>query len=178
MRVRSVRIRIALWNTALFAAFLAAFAAVGYWFLAYTSLERVDEFLAESGNTIESAIQFEHRNGAPDTVAIRTVLSTMQLPDVAVHVYNQGSGQALSSYEGLRFKRPEFDALEAALADSLANAARAAPMEPDLTTILTHDQAVRVFTFPMNLAKQQLMIGVAQVMTVRSRLLRDVRLAL
>lgn len=178
MRVRSVRIRIALWNTALFAAFLAVLAAVGYWFLSYTSLERVDEFLAESGSTVAAAIKFEHDNGAADTVAIRIVLSSMQLPDVAVDVYNEGSGEAMSSYEALRFIRPELDELEAALADSLADAARDAPTEPDLRTIYFQDQAVRVFTFPTQLARQRLVVGVAQVMTVRSRLLRDVRFAL
>ena len=179
MRARSVRIRIALWNTALFATFLALLAAAGYWFLSYTSLERVDEFLAESGGTIASAIEFERSNGASDSVAIRAVLSSMQLPDIAVHIYNEGSGQALSSYEGSRFKRPDLDALEAALADSLAQAARAAPSQPDLTTIVAADQAVRVLTFPTDIAPQQrLMIAVAQVMTVRSRLLRDVRFAL
>jgi heavy metal sensor kinase len=178
MRIRSARIRIALWNTALFAVFLAALAAAGYWFLSYTSLERVDEFLAESGGAIASAIEFERNNGAPDSVAIRAVVSSMQLPDIAVHVFDEGSGLALSSYEGLRFMRPEFDTLDAALADSLAQAARAAPQEPELSTIVTADQAVRVFTFPTNIAGQRLMIGVAQVMTVRSRLLRDVRFAL
>lgn len=178
MRVRSVRTRIALWNTALFAVFLAVLAVAGYWFLSYTSLERVDEFLAESGGTIASAIEFERNNGASDSVAIRTVLSSMQLPDVAIHVYNQGSRQALSSSEGLRFKRPELGPMEAALADSLAHAARTAPLQPNLTTILVADQAVRVLTFPTDVAQQRLMIAVAQVMTVRARLLRDVRFAL
>ena len=178
MIARSIRARLALSYTAVFSAFLGALAVASWWFLAYTSQERVDEFLAESGATIAAAIEFERNLGVADSVAMRTVVASMRLPDVAVHVFDESSGRALSSYEGLRFRRTELHALEVALADSLARVARRAPRVPALATTVAAGQSVRILTLPYRLANRALMIGVAQVMTARTRMLRDARLAL
>ena len=176
--LRSIRARLAMWYTASFAVFVGVLAIASYWFLAYTSQERVDEFLAESGSTIASAVEFERNLGAADTVAMRTVVASMRLPDVAVYVVDELGGRTLSSYEGLRFRRTELRALERALADSLARAARRAPREPALATMVTAGQDVRLLTLPYRLGNRSIMIAVAQVMTARTGMLRDARWAL
>ena len=175
---RSIRARIAQWYTVAFAPFLAVLALAAYWFLAYTSLERVDEFLAESASTIASTIEFERKMGAPDTVAMRTVVASMRLPDVAVFVIDQSSGRALSSYEGLRFRRTEMQSLEEELATALARVAGSAPLEPALATLIAAGQDVRALTLPYTLSARPLVIEVAQVMTARTLMLRDARWAL
>lgn len=175
---RSIRLRIAQWYTAVFAPFLAALALASYWFLAYTSQERVDEFLAESGATIASAIEFERKQGAADTSAIQSVVASMRLPDVAVYLIDESSGRALSSYEGLRFRRTGKRSLESALDSALARAARSAPRDPALVTLVAAGQDVRLLTLPYTIANRSLVIGVAQVMTARSLMLRDARWAL
>lgn len=178
MTQRSIRTRIALWYSAVFFTFVGVLGAASYSFLAYTSQERVDEFLAESGATIASTIEFERKAGAADTVAMRTVVASMRLPDVAVHVFDQTTGRALSSYEGLRFRRTTVVELEESLADSLAGAARAAASTPELATFIVAGQSVRVLTLPYALGRRPLVIAVGQVMTARTRMLADARWAL
>ena len=175
---RSIRGRIALTYAVVFSTVLGFLAIVAYVFLAYTSQERVDEFLAESASTIAAAIEFERNVGAADTIAMRTVVNAMRLPDVAVHVVDRSSGRSLSSWEGLRFRRTESRALEDELAAALARAAGAAPDEPTLVTLTAADRLVRVLTLPYDLRSRRIVIGVAQVMTARARMLTDARLAL
>lgn len=178
MSGRSIRVRIAQWYTAVFAPFLAVLAMASYWFLAYTSQERVDEFLAESAATIASAIEFERKQGAADSVAVRTVVASMRLPDVAVYLVDESSGRALTSYEGLRFRRTGMRTLEVALDSLLGRVAHSAPRDPTLVTLRADRQDVRVLTLPYAIGNRALVIGVAQVMTARSLMLRDARWAL
>lgn len=175
---RSIRGRIALTYAVVFTAVLGALAVASYAFLAYTSQERVDEFLAESASTIAAAIEFERNLGATDTVAMRTVVNSVRLPDVAVQLIDRSSGHALSSWQGLRFRRTQSAALEEELADALVRATQAAPEEPTLVTLTAAERAVRVLTLPYDLGPRRIVIGVAQVMTARSRMLTDARLAL
>jgi len=178
MAGRSIRVRIAQWYSAVFAPFLALLALASYWFLSYTSKERVDEFLAESAATVASAIEFERKQGAPDTLAIRSVVAAMRLPDVAVYVMDERSGRALSSYEGLRFRRTGLQVLESALDSLLEKRVRSAPRDPALASLDAARESVRVLTLPYVVGDRALIIGVAQVMTARSLMLRDARIAL
>ncbi|MEP7381358.1 MAG: ATP-binding protein [Gemmatimonadota bacterium] len=178
MLVRSIRLRIAQWYIAIFAPFLALLALTAYWFLAYTSQERVDEFLAESAATVAATIEFERKEGAADTVATERVVAALRLPDIAVTVIDEASGRALSSYEGARIRRTGMRPLERQIAAALARAASAAPRDPALVTLHAVGQDVRVLTLPYAISKRRLIIGVAQLMTARTLMLRDARLAI
>ncbi|ODT03655.1 MAG: hypothetical protein ABS52_08605 [Gemmatimonadetes bacterium SCN 70-22] len=182
MRGRSIRVRIALWYTAVFAPFFAVLAFAAYSFVAFTSQERVDEFLAESAATIAAAIEFERKLGAPDSVAMASVVASMRLPDVAVHVVDATSGRDFTTPAGGGGGRPPREArameLSPALAAALARTARAAPRDPAVVTLEDAGKEVRVLTLPYALATRQLVIAVAQGMNARARTLRDARWAL
>lgn len=182
MHGRSIRVRIGLWYTAVFAPLFALLALAAYWFLAFTSQERVDEFLAESAATIAGAIEFERKMGAADTVAMQTVVASMKLPDVAVYLVDESSGRALTSYVGLGLGRAPRDTASSArtrdLMQALARRARSAPRDPALMSLKANGQEIRVFTLPYTIASRELVIAVAQGMTARARMLRDARWAL
>lgn len=182
MRGRSIRVRMALWYTAVFAPFFAVLALAAYQFVAFTSQERVDEFLAESAATVAAAIEFEHRLGAPDSVAMQAVVASMKLPDVAVHVVDASSGLVFTTPPGALQGRPPREArameVSGVLADALARTARGAPRDPAVVTLRDAGTEVRVFTLPYALANRSLVIAVAQGMNARARTLRDARWAL
>lgn len=181
-RGRSIRVRIALWHTAVFAPFLALLAIAAYWFLAYTSQERVDEFLAESAATIAAAIEFERNMGADDTLAMQSVVASMKLPDVAVYLVDESSGLAYTSYEaeqpGGSPRHPAATEPSAELALALARTARGAPRDPALATLETPGVQTRVLTLPYAVGGRPVVIAVAQGMNSRARMLRDARWAL
>lgn len=175
-RARSIRLRIAQWYAAVFAPFLAVLALVAYSFLSYTSQERVDEFLAESAATVAAAIEFERAGGAADTSAVQLVVSTFRLPDVAVSVLDAGSGRTLSRYVGRRLGRAGMTPFERAVAGAMSRSERS--RDPALETFLSAGEEVRVLTLPYTVAERKLVIGVAQLMTARSLMLRDARWAI
>lgn len=178
MVTRSIRLRIAQWYVAIFAPLLALLALAAYSFLAYTSQERVDEFLAESAATVAAAIEFERREGAADSVATERVVGALRLPDIAVTVIDASTGRALSSYEGSRIGRTGLRPLERQMAAALATFTRGEPRDPALETLQGVGQEVRVLTLPYVVSKRRLVIGVAQLMTARTLMLRDARLAI
>lgn len=178
MTVRSIRLRIAQYYLAIFAPFLALLAFAAYSFLAYTSQERVDEFLAESAATVAAAIEFERREGAPDSLATVRVVEALRLPDIAVTVLDAATGGALASYEGSRIARVGLRPLKRQLTATLANAPNGVPRDPELETIVGDGEEIRVLTLPYAISKRQLVIGVAQLMTARTLMLRDARLAI
>ncbi len=178
MPALSIRLRIAGWYAAIFAPLLALLALAAYSFLAYTSQERVDEFLAESAATVAAAIEFERREGAADTVATERVVGSLRLPDIAVSVIDESSGRTLASYEGPRIGRTGLRPLERQLTAALAASASESPRDPALETLRGEDQEVRVLTLPYVISKRRVMIGVAQLMTARTLMLRDARLAI
>lgn len=178
MPARSIRTRMALAYGGVFATLSVLLAVASIAFLSFTSLQRVDEFLAESAATVATAIEFERNVGAADTAAIRTVVAEMQLPDGAVLAMDESTGHAIFSYEGLRYRRTVSTALEEALLDTLRNVARRAPEDPALTTLRAAGREIRVFTLPYKAGLRPLVIGVAQVMTARTRMLTDARWAI
>lgn len=178
MVARSIRLRIAQWYLAIFAPLLTLLALAAYSFLAYTSQERVDEFLAESAATVAAAIEFERREGAADSVATERVVGALRLPDIAVAVIDASTGRALSSYEGSRIGRTGARPLERLLAATVDSSAGDAPRDPALATLRGVGDEVRVLTLPYTIAGRPLMIGVAQLMTARTLMLRDARLAI
>jgi heavy metal sensor kinase len=178
MVVRSIRLRIAQWYLAIFAPLLALLSLAAYSFLAYTSQERVDEFLAESAATVAAAIEFERREGAADTVATERVVGALRLPDIAVTVIDASTRRALSTYEGSRIGRAGLRPLERQLAAVLTAAPSDAPRDPELMTIQGVGQEIRVLTLPYVISTRHLVIGVAQLMTARTLMLRDARLAI
>lgn len=178
MQARSIRLRIAQWYLAIFAPLLTLLALAAYSFLAYTSQERVDEFLAESAATVAAAIEFERREGVADTVATERVVEALRLPDIAVTVIDAATGRALSSYEGSRIGRTGLRPFERQIAAALSASAIDAPRDPALETLQGVGQEVRVLTLPYVISRRRLVIGVAQLMTARTLMLRDARLAI
>jgi signal transduction histidine kinase len=174
----SIRVRLTLWYTALFGAYLGAIAVGGYLFLADSSLNDIDELLAKSASTVATAMEFERNAGAPDTVAIQSVVKGLQLPDVAVMVLDATTREAKPArrHPQRPVALPEVTRRE--LDDSLDQAVRRAPARPNVSTAVLEGPDVRLLTLPYVLGKRPLMIGVAQTMAARDETLGDARLYL
>ncbi|MCC6318734.1 MAG: HAMP domain-containing protein [Gemmatimonadaceae bacterium] len=175
---RSLRARLAWWYAVVFAAFLSAVGGAGYVFLAYSSLERVDEFLAESGETLASAIEFERHLGAADSVAIAAVLDVLQLPGVSVRLHDRARGPVAPPRDALPGPRDGASSPRLAIDNVLDDLLESAPAMPTLVTRVIDERPVRVLLLPYDIGNRALVVGVAQVMTARTRMLRDARWAL
>ena len=174
----SIRLRLTFWYTGLFALYLGIISTVAYLFFASSSLADVDEQLARSAATAATAMEFERNAGAPDTVAIQSVVAGLQLPDIAVVVLDAKTREAKPANRHPQRPVPLPETSRRELDDSLDQAVRRAPALPNASTLLLDGPDIRVFTLPYLLGDRPLIIGVARVMSARTEMLDDARLGL
>jgi heavy metal sensor kinase len=176
----TIRVRLTLWYTALFAAYIGVVAVGGYGFLAKVTLADVDDLLRKSASGVNTALQFEWQSGEFEEAAVYTVVNGLRLPDVSLTVLDQKTREAAPGLPAPppRSRRVVPPAVRRVLDDSLELAVRRAPAHENLTTILVSDQPTRVLTTPVTLGMRPLILGVAHVMAARNDMLASARLAL
>ena len=98
MRVRRLplRVRLTLWNAAVLALVLSAFAATAYVFLFNKTRAIADEFLAETADAVADAITLERAGGTPDSLAVELVVREFRFRDIAVAVYDAVAARPLA----------------------------------------------------------------------------------
>ena len=131
----SIRLRLTSWYTGLFALYIAIISTAGYLFFASSSLADVDEQLARAAATAATAMEFERNAGAPDTVAIQSVVRGLQLPDLAVLVLDAQTREAKPANRHPQRPVPLPEATRRELDDSLDQVVRRAPVRPNAASV-------------------------------------------
>ena len=158
----SIRLRLTFWYTGLFALYIALISTAGYLFFSTSSLADVDEQLARSAATAATAMEFERNSGAPDTIAIQSVVKGLQLPDIAVVILDAKTREARPASQHPQRPLPLPESTRRQLDDSLDQAVRRAPARPIASTLILDGPDIRVFTLPYVLGAHPLIIGVAR----------------
>ncbi len=174
----SIRLRLTFWYTGLFALYIALISTAGYLFFSTSSLADVDEQLARSAATAATAMEFERNSGAPDTIAIQSVVKGLQLPDIAVVILDAKTREARPASQHPQRPVPLPESTRRQLDDSLDQAVRRAPARPIASTLILDGPDIRVFTLPYVLGAHPLIIGVARVMAARDEMLADAQIGL
>jgi two-component system OmpR family sensor kinase len=176
----SIRVRLTLWYTALFAAFVGVVAFGGYGFLARVTLADVDDLLRKSSAGVITSMQFEWEVGETEAGAVRHVVEGLRLPDVMINVLDEDTREARPAAPPPppRSRKLVPPAVRRALDDSLEMAVRRAPRHENLTTTEVSESQVRILTVPSRLGPRGLIVGVAHVMVARQEMLASARLAL
>jgi heavy metal sensor kinase len=176
----TIRVRLTLWYTALFAAFVSVVAVGGYGFLARATLADVDDLLRKSAAGVITSMQFEWETGETEATAVRQVVEGLRLPDVTINILDEDTREARPAAPPPppRSRKLVPPAVRRVLDDSLEMAVRRAPRHENLTTSSVHGEPVRILTVPSQLGPRGLTVGVAHVMLARQELLASGRLAL
>ena len=169
----SIRLRLTCWYTGVLAVYIGIITTVGYLFFASSSLADVDEQLARSAATAATAMEFERNAGAADTVAIQSVVTGLQLPDIAMLVLDAKTREAKPAARHPQRPVPLPEVSRRELDDSLDQAVRRAPATPSAETLILDGPDIRVFTLPYVLGSRPLIIGVARVMGARDQMLAE-----
>ena len=176
----SIRVRLTLWYTALFAAFVSAVAVGGYGFLSAVTLSDVDDLLRKSAAGVETSMEFEFEVGGTEATAVTAVIEGLRLPDVTINVLDEDTRETRPAAlpPPPRSRKLVPPAVRRVLDDSLELAVRRAPRHESLTSTFVHGEPVRILTVPSRLGTRSLIIGVAHVMMARQEMLSSARLAL
>lgn len=95
----SVRLRLALWHTAVLAVFLGVFALATYLFLQSTTRRRAQEYLDSSAAAFVLDLNAETEDAAFDSAALSSATSEFRVRDLAAIIYDaRGSVIAMSSH--------------------------------------------------------------------------------
>ncbi len=177
--LRSIRARLTLWYAGVFAVFLALFSGGAYVFLDYTSLQRVDEFLAETASAVAGAIEYQRKAGMTDSAAINVVVLEFRMRDLDILVGDRKTGHALSSRLTIEAGPRGIGVSAAPILPSPARLLQTSPRAPAAYTISDDRQGdIRLFTMPYSLGHRAYVVGVAQSLRAQQRMLREAEVAL
>jgi two-component system OmpR family sensor kinase len=176
----SIRVRLTLWYTALFAAFVSAVAVGGYGFLASVTLSDADDLLRKSAAGVATSMQFEFEVGGSAATAVSAVVEGLRLPDVTINVLDEDTRETrpAPAPPPPRSRKLVPPAVRSALIDTLELTVRRAPSHENLSQTMVRGEPVRILTVPSKLGTRSLIIGVAHVMDAREEMLASARLAL
>jgi heavy metal sensor kinase len=176
--VHSVRARLALWYAGVFACFLGLFAISAYVFLAHSSSEATDDYLAETAAAVAGAMEFERSRGESDTVAIANVVREFRLREIDVVVFEPELDRARRARNLVTAGSPAERITRVPLLHGFGEILRRAPPVPSLRTVREGGQNVRVYTLPYTLGRVSIVIGTAQSLSAQERTLREAEAAL
>lgn len=176
----SIRVRLTLWYTAMFAVFVSAVAVGGYGFLAAVTLSDADDLLRKSAQGVATSMAFEFSTGGNVSSATAAVLEGLRLPDVTINVLDEDTRETrpAAAPPPPRSRKLVPPAVRSALIDTLELTVRRAPSHESLSSTVVGDQPVRILTVPSKLGTSSLIIGIAHVMVAREEMLAAARLGL
>ena len=99
MRPLSIRGRLALWYGAALAVSLAVFAAIGFAFVARSSLASTDASLDEALDAVESALHLEESEKHPPDSYLGPLVQDFRFRDLKVAILDRATGRAYFSLD-------------------------------------------------------------------------------
>ena len=180
VRGLTLRARLTLWYGGLLALVLIIGAAAVYAFLAHQTRAITDDFLAETADAFANDLTLERATGTPDSTAVAVALREFRFRDVAVGVFDARDAQPIAVNATVARSAESMKA--AALSRVVAHPGR--PSKPltgelELASLSDpNDGELRVGLLPVRVGDRPLVIGVAQPLHLRARILAEAREAM
>jgi heavy metal sensor kinase len=188
-RTPSIRARIALWYGAALAVSLAVFAAVGFAFVARSSLASVDTSLGEAMDALQSAVNLEESEHHSPQQYLDRLVQDFRFRDMKVAILDRATARLYAPVDTTAGTAPRAptESSGAALArtgvpleapdmrDLLSRSPQAAE---DVYTLAAGGAHVRVLVRPYRVGPRSLVLGAAHGLRGRTRMLRALALAL
>jgi len=189
MRPPSIRGRLALWYGAALGVSLALFAAVGFAFVARSSLASTDASLDEALDAVESALHLEESEKHPPDSFLGPLVQDFRFRDLKVAILDRATGRAYFSLDtnGVARDSANPQSPSAALAhahvpleapDMRRMMSRASPTVEQINTISVEGEQVRMMVRPYRLGRLSLVLAAAHGLRNRTRVLHELELAL
>lgn len=189
----SVRARLALWHTLVLGVLLTAFALAAYAFLARSTAQRAQEYLASTASAFVLELAAERADAKSDSAAIAAATAEFRVHDLGVAVFDSNSrilavssggvlsGMRSSLAAGTGFRGTAGRGTRArAAVDPAGLRAAVAGVRSDTGAMVTLPDAeggYRVLIEPAHLAAGRYRVAVVQSLHAEREILEDARLA-
>jgi heavy metal sensor kinase len=174
MIFNSIRIRLALWFTAILALVLLIFVFSTYFFLDYTLRRQTDRTLRELSNSFADVIQNEEKEeysaDAADLNAVQEALEDLSFRNYQIFVFD--SQNKLISIENMSNRRESISADQIA---AVTGNFSASPQDADFYNLPLKDSDFRVFARKYSLRNQNINVFIAHSMEEESEVLERFR---
>jgi two-component system, OmpR family, sensor kinase len=189
MRPPSIRARLALWYGAALALSLALFAAVGFAFVARTSLASTDASLGEALDAVESALDLEASERRVPESDLGPIVQDFRFRDLKVAILDRGTARVYLGADSAAIGAADSATVTpgAALArahvpleapDMRLLLQRASRTSEQISTVTAGSESVRLMVRPYHSGQHVLVIGAAHGLRGRDRMLHQLALAL